>query len=63
MDLDLVEGKAIAGAEMRRDLLNERLKFSLYPRKTSGEADFGRSFRVAGPETLQAHESCVTRCL
>ena len=41
MDLDLVEGKAIAGAEMRRDLLNERLKFSLYPRKTSGEADFG----------------------
>jgi hypothetical protein len=28
MDLDLVEGKAVAGAEMRRDLLNERLKFS-----------------------------------
>jgi hypothetical protein len=30
-------------------------------RKTSGEADFGRSFRVvAGPETVQARESCVT---
>jgi len=32
-------------------------------RKTSGEADFGRSFRVvAGPETVQARESCVRRC-
>ena len=36
----------------------------LSARKTSGEADFGRSFRVvAGPETVQARESCVTRCL